>query len=158
VLHDLRIGEHDVEVGHCLPDSEGKYVFCESQVDQHVEELTIVCRRQEDVLTAGQLARRALKPKRLTLVVGNKASSLSAMSVLLATEQHHPMFQRVQKLTFVGRLPVEMPQVSRIRIHWLMLIALLPHCWQHWLVQHGCNVSWIAVQLLHRMCLQLCLT
>jgi hypothetical protein len=34
------------------------------------------------------------------------------MEALLATEQHHPMFQRVQHLTFDGSFPEGMRQVS----------------------------------------------
>jgi hypothetical protein len=73
-------------------------------VDQHVEVLAISCRGPEDVVIAGQLARRkALKPKEISLDDDGTVSSLSALSALLADEQHHPMFEHVQQLTFQGR-------------------------------------------------------
>jgi hypothetical protein len=79
-------------------------------VDHHVEALRILCREQDDVVVAGQLARKALKPKRVTIDGGRAGSS--AVAALLATEQHQPMFQRVQQLTLRSSLPKDLPQVS----------------------------------------------
>jgi citrate lyase synthetase len=82
------------------------------QVDQHVETLCIVCRGQEDVVMAGTLARKQLKPKQVTVFGSYTDQSLSAMAALLTTEQHHPMFQQVQQLTFRRSFPQCLPQVS----------------------------------------------
>jgi hypothetical protein len=81
-------------------------------VDQHVETLCIQRSGQQAVVIAGRLARKALKPKRLTIVGSSKVSSLSAMATVLATEQHRPMFQRVQQLTLGVVLPKALPPVS----------------------------------------------
>jgi hypothetical protein len=98
------------------------------------ESLRLVCRGQEDVVIAGQLARKALKPKGLTLV-GSDADS-SFIAAVLATEQHHPMFQRVQWLALEGSLPKDLPQVSET--------CLLRDSGCHavnlrWLDEHACN-------------------
>jgi hypothetical protein len=87
-------------------------ICCDLQVDQHVEDLKLVCRGQEDVVIAGQLARKALKPRHITIVGSNTDSSSAAVAALLAIEQHHPMFQRVQSLMFQGNLPNNLPQVG----------------------------------------------
>jgi D-alanyl-D-alanine carboxypeptidase len=92
--------------------AQGLLLCCAPQVDQHVDALTLVCRGQDDVFIAGQLARKALQPQRLTLVGSDTDSSSASTKALLATGQHHPMFQRVQHLMFNGSLPRGMPQVS----------------------------------------------
>jgi hypothetical protein len=80
-------------------------------VDQHIETLQIHFTLPEDAPTAGRLARKAPRPKRLCLGSYTDSSS-SAMTALLAAEQHHPLFQRVQHLTFKGILPGVLPKVS----------------------------------------------
>jgi hypothetical protein len=87
----------------------------EPQVDQHVEALKLCCRGQKDVLIAGQLAKKALTPKRLTLCCSDTDTSLSAVTALLATEQHHPMFQRVQSLMLQGNVP---QVTSELPVEW----------------------------------------
>jgi hypothetical protein len=82
------------------------------QVDRHIETLCVQCLGQQAVVIAGRLARKALKPRRLTIAGSSVDSSLSAITALLATEQHHPMFQRVQQLTFEHALPKALPPVS----------------------------------------------
>jgi hypothetical protein len=100
-------------VQHCSRDLLEEMLFCcDLQVDQHVEAFKLVCMGQEDVVFAGQLARKGLKPKQFTLVGGCNDSSLSALAALLATEQGHPMFQRVQSLTLDGSLLQHLPPVS----------------------------------------------
>jgi hypothetical protein len=88
-------------------------LFCdELQVDQHVEALDLVCMGQEDLALAGQLARNVLRPKRLTLRCRDTDRSSSAITALLATEQHDPLFKCVQWLTFGWAFPQDLPQVS----------------------------------------------
>jgi hypothetical protein len=82
------------------------------QVDQHVETLRVRFQGQEDALVTDRLARKGLKPQQITLVGGYTNSLSSAMEAWLATEQHHPMFQRVQRMTFQGSFPMHLPQVS----------------------------------------------
>jgi hypothetical protein len=85
-----------------------------SQVDQHTETASVSRLGQEDVVIAGQLARRANAMMLKKLVLGGRdtAESASVMTALLATEQHHRLFQRVQDLRLGGRLSNEMLQVS----------------------------------------------
>jgi hypothetical protein len=104
---------------------------CAPQVDQHIEAINIVCRGQEDVVTAGQLARKAVKPKKITLLGRDTDSSLAAMAALLANGQHHPLFQRVQWLRFEGRIPEDLPQVSESCLSNGICAILTPHCRVH---------------------------
>jgi hypothetical protein len=89
---------------------------CELQVDQHIEALRILCRGREDVVMARKLARKAFKPKKMTLDCSGTDSSSFALTAFFANEQHHPMLQRVQYLVFDGYLPKRLPQVSKERI------------------------------------------
>jgi hypothetical protein len=114
--------------------SRGLLFCCAPQVDQHVEAPNILCRGQEDVVIAGQLARKAVKPKRLTLSCSDTDSS----TAMLATEQHHSLFQHVQRLTIIGSLPKDLSQVST------QLAACgrdaVSHC-EHCPVQHPCHAD-----------------
>jgi hypothetical protein len=111
VLSTLRIGEHGGVGQHFFGGWLQELLLHRiPQVDQHIETLQIYLSGQEQLLIAGRLARKAVQPKQLTVLGSDSLSS--AMTALLATEQHHPMFQHVQHLRFTGILPDNMPQVS----------------------------------------------
>jgi hypothetical protein len=107
VLSDLRTGEAHAWCGyeHWLQEL---LWCCDLQVDRHVEAINVACKGQEDVVSAGRVARKAVQPKQIVLVGSDTDSS----SALLATEQQHPMFQRVQHLAIRGSLPKVLPRVS----------------------------------------------
>jgi hypothetical protein len=84
--------------------------YATMQVDQHVETVKLCCVQHEEVLLARQLARKGLRPTKVTLNGSGKDSS--AMAALLATAHNHRLFECVRSLTLVGTLSEEMLQVS----------------------------------------------
>jgi hypothetical protein len=115
MLCTLRPGEAFLFMGFVLPFAGlEELVHVLLQVDQHVETLRINCRGHEDAVIAETLARKALRPKHVKLVGLDTDSSPSAMAAFLATEQHS-MLQHVERLTFSGSFPNDLPQVSKER-------------------------------------------
>jgi hypothetical protein len=81
------------------------------QVDQHVEHLKLYYQGPEDVDIGRGLARKALRPRSLIIDVQDADDPVSAMTSLLATEQHHQLFEGVQSLALRGWLSKKMLQV-----------------------------------------------
>jgi hypothetical protein len=106
------------------------------QVDQHIDTLHIRYKTKGNGLIPGRLARKGLKPKQLLVNGIDTDQSLSAMRALFAKKQHHPMFQRVQQLTFRDRLPKDLPQVS---VEPPLASAIVCHCQPALESQHACT-------------------
>jgi hypothetical protein len=90
--------------------------YMQLQVDQHVQHLELRYPGQEEFIIGRRLARKAVRPKGLILDAHDRDGTPSAMTALLATRQHHQLFERVQSLKMTGRYSKELLQVSTERL------------------------------------------